>query len=303
LLDLTGYKLTFSDEFNSRSISWTGDGTTWQTARDQFRMPDGKSEVGFGVSSFLDPTSGLDPFKVENGALSITAQPDTTPYGYPGSWESGLITTDGNFAQQYGYFEMRADMSNSPGAWDAFWLIPQNSQVVGNPDGDADWTELDIVEHYGVDQASTYRWIHTNEKEKHPNPNDTLQVYSKSPEQASGYHTYGVKWTPENLEFYFDGQLMGSRPTPSDYHQKMHLIANLAVQAHDLPAGANSPLDPMKIDYIRVYSNDPNAVAVKQDAVSAPDGRDPGLYGATTASTAAPLPLGNHTFTNSDFVL
>jgi hypothetical protein len=57
----------------------------------------------------------------------------------------------------------------------------------------------------------------------------------------------------------------------------------------------------MKIDYIRVYSNDPNAVAVQQGAVSAPDGRDPGLYGATTA--AAPLLPGNHTFANNDFVI
>jgi beta-glucanase (GH16 family) len=281
-LDLTGYKLTFSDEFNSRSISYTGDGTTWQSARDDWRMADGKSEVGFGVSSFLDPSSGYDPFNVSGGALTITAQPDKTPYGYQGSWESGLITTQGNFSQQYGYFEMRADMSNSPGAWDAFWLMPDRNP---NPDGDSDWTELDIVEHYGAYNQGTYRWIHTNEQEKHPNPNETLQVFSDNPEQTSGYHTYGVNWTPTSLDFYFDGQFMGSKPTPSDFHDPMYIIANLAVNG-DVQAGATS-LDPMKIDYIRAYSNAPNAVAVKQDAVSAPDGRDPGLYGATTA--AAPL--------------
>jgi hypothetical protein len=44
----------------------------------------------------------------------------------------------------------------------------------------------------------------------------------------------------------------------------------------------------MKIDYIRVFSNDPNAVAVKQNTVSAPDGKDPGLYGAVTASSPNP---------------
>jgi beta-glucanase (GH16 family) len=137
-LDLTGYKLTFSDEFNTRSISSTGDGTRWQTARDEHRMD--KAEVGFGVSSFLDPSSGYDPFNVSGGALTITAQPDKTPYGVNGSWESGLITTQGNFSQQYGYFEMRADMSNSPGAWDAFWLLPDNPNATGNPDGDSHWT-------------------------------------------------------------------------------------------------------------------------------------------------------------------
>jgi beta-glucanase (GH16 family) len=281
LLNLTGYKLTFSDEFNSRSISWTGDGTKWQTARDEWRMADGKSDIGFGSSSFVDPSSGYDPFKVGGGALTITAQPDKTPYGWKGSWESGLITTQGNFSQKYGYFEMRADMSNSPGAWDAFWLMPDRKS---DPDGDGDWTELDIVEHYGIYNQGTYRWIHTNDKEKHPNPNETLQVFSNNPEQTSGYHTYGVNWTPTSLDFYFDGKFMGSRPTPSDFHDPMYIIANLAVQGNDLPAGANSPLDPMKIDYIRAFSNDPNAVAVKQDTISAPDAKDPGLYGATTAS-------------------
>jgi beta-glucanase (GH16 family) len=286
-------------------MSWTGDGTKWQTARDEWRMADGKSEVGFGKSSFVDPSSGYDPFKVENGYLQITAQPDKTPYGWQGSWESGLITTQGNFSQKYGYFEMRADMSNSPGAWDAFWLMPDRNP---NPDGDGDWTELDIVEHYGVYNQGTYRWIHTNEQEKHPNPNETLQVFSDNPEQTSGYHTYGVNWTPTSLDFYFDGKFMGSRPTPSDFHDPMYIIANLAVQGNDLPAGANSPLDPMKIDYIRVYSNDPSAVAVKQDTVSAPDGKDPGLYGATTASgpstpTTGPSPTRpetTRTFTGTD---
>ena len=56
-LDLTGYKLTFSDEFNTRSISATGEGTTWADMRSEWVMSDGKAEVGFGNSSFVDPSS------------------------------------------------------------------------------------------------------------------------------------------------------------------------------------------------------------------------------------------------------
>jgi beta-glucanase (GH16 family) len=281
-LDLTGYKLTFGDEFNDMSISYTGDGTRWQSARDSEKMADGKSEIGFGISSFLDVTAAYNPFKVENGYLQITAQPDATPHGYPGSWESGLISSEGNFSQKYGYFEMRADLSNSPGAWDAFWLLPDRNP---NLDSDSDWTELDIFEHYGNNNAGTYRWIHTNDGEKYSDPNATLQVYSDNPEQVTGYHTYGVNWTPTSLDFYFDGKLMGSRPTPSDYHDPMHILANLAVEKNG--SGHNQKMD-MKIDYIRVFSNDPNAVAVKQNTVSAPDGKDPGLYGAVTASSPNP---------------
>ena len=37
-LNLTGYKLTFSDEFNTRSISATGEGTTWADMRSAWVM-------------------------------------------------------------------------------------------------------------------------------------------------------------------------------------------------------------------------------------------------------------------------
>ncbi|GGH19208.1 hypothetical protein GCM10007036_21920 [Alsobacter metallidurans] len=246
--DLSGYKLTFSDDFNSRSISQTGAATKWSDIRPEWRY-DANSDIGFGRSSFLDAASGYDPFKVANGVLTITAQPDKTPYGYPGSWESGLIHTRGEFAQTYGYFEMRADMSDVKGAWDAFWLMPVTP--ANNKPG---WQELDIVEHYGKYTPGVYSWIHTTDY--HPNPNETLQVFSNHPDQTQGFHTYGMDWNDKTIGFYYDGQLMGTRATPSDMHGPMYLLANLAVEDGADPAGP--PLH-MQIDYIRAYSNNPNA--------------------------------------------
>jgi beta-glucanase (GH16 family) len=277
MLDLTGYKLTFSDEFNSRSISQNGVGTTWADIRSQWRF-DSSSDIGFGHSSFVDPASGYDPFKVQGGALSITAVPDRTASGYPGSWESGLITTQGNFSQTYGYFEMRADLADARGGWDAFWLLPD--KAAANPTNLPGWQELDIVEHYGAYNQGTYRWIHTTDPDPNKNPNADLQVFSDNPTQVSGYHTYGMDWQKDKISFYFDGQLMGSRATPSDMHGPMYLLANLATQSDADEAGV--PMT-MKIDYIRAYSKDPGAVAVIHDSVSAPDDQDPGLYGATAA--------------------
>nr|WP_254803864.1 family 16 glycosylhydrolase [Methylobacterium sp.]USU34643.1 family 16 glycosylhydrolase [Methylobacterium sp.] len=279
MLDLTGYKLTFSDEFNARSISQTGADTTWADIRSKWRF-DANSDIGFGHSSFVDPASGYDPFSVKGGTLSITAVPDRTPYGYKGSWESGLITTEGGFSQTYGYFEMRANLSDAVGAWDAFWLLPD--KPAANPGKLPGWQELDVVEHYGSNNQGTYRWIHTTDPEPNKNPNSELQVYSNNPSQVSGFHTYGMNWQKDTISFYFDGQFMGAKPTPSDMHGPMHLLANLATQESgrndaDL---AGVPIT-MEIDYIRAYANAPGAVAIHQDAVSAPDGQDPGLYGAT----------------------
>lgn len=275
MVDLTGYKLTFDDEFNTRSISQTGANTTYADIRPGSRY-DANSDIGFGKSSFVDPSSGYDPFSVQNGALSITAVPDRTSSGYPGSWESGLITTQGKFSQEYGYFEIRADFSNQPGAWDAFWMGPDHQ--VPDPNQAGGWQELDVVEHYGSNAAGVYSTIHTTDPQNGIPWQANRQVYSEMP-NPSGYHTYGVNWQSDKMSFYVDGQLTGSQATPSDMHGPMYMMADLAIQ----DGASGSPIS-SHIDYIRAYSNDPNAVAVAQDKVSAPDGKDPGLYGATAAS-------------------
>jgi beta-glucanase (GH16 family) len=281
MLDLAGYKLTFDDEFNARSISQTGAGTTWADIRSEWRF-DTNSDIGFGHSSFVDSASGYDPFKVAGGVLSITAVPDKTASGYPGSWESGLITTQGNFSQTYGYFEMRADLADAKGGWDAFWLLPDKQAA--NPNKLPGWQELDVVEHYGANNKGVYSTIHTTDQTPNIPWQQNRQVYSETA-QASGYHTYGMDWQKEKISFYVDGQFVGSQATPSDMNGPMYLLANLATQSDADAAGA--PIT-TKIDYIRAFSKDPGAVAVTQGAVSAPDGHDPGLYGATSAGSPVP---------------
>ncbi|MEG9526444.1 MAG: glycoside hydrolase family 16 protein, partial [Hyphomicrobiales bacterium] len=280
-INLTGYQLTFDDEFNTRSISQTGAGTTYADIRSESRLG-ANADIGFGKSSFVDPASGYDPFSVQNGALTITAVPDRTTSGYPGSWESGLISTKASFSQTYGYFEIRADFSNNPKGWDAFWLLPNQQSSSSNTD--ASHQELDVVEHYGDNDKGVYSTIHTTDSQNGVAWQENRQVYSET-SNPSGYHTYGMNWQADNITFYVDGQKVGSQATPSDMHGPMYMLANLAVQ-NTAPSTGN-PMS-MSIDYIRAYSNDPSAVAVKQGVVSSPDGNDPGLYGATAAGTAKP---------------
>ena len=279
MIDLTGYKLTFDDEFNTRSLSQTGTGTTWSDIRPQWRF-DANSDIGFGTSSFVDAASGYDPFSVSGGTLSITAVPDRTSFGYPGSHESGLISTEGNFSQTYGYFEMRAQTSGAPGSWDAFWMLPNTAAA--NPSNASGWQELDVVEHYGGNDKGVYSTIHTTDQTPNIPWQQNRQVYSETAGLSTSYHTYGMDWEPDKISFYVDGKFEGSQATPSDMHSPMYLLANLATQS-DASASAMTT----KIDYIRAFSKDPAATAVLQGTVSAPDGHDPGLYGATAASPVA----------------
>jgi beta-glucanase (GH16 family) len=269
MIDLTGYKLTFDEEFNSRSISQNGNGTTWADIRPGSRM-NANADIGFGNSAFVDAASGIDPFSVQNGALHITAIRTDAEVAGPGDWASGLISSRASFAQTYGYFEMRAQLPAEAGVWPAFWMLP----------ADGSWPpELDVLEAYG--DTNLWQYVHSVAGD--------VQVWSSHANMTAGYHSYGVEWGPTTISFYFDGERVGGAQTPVDFHKPMYLLADLAIQRG--VAGTTDANKQMQIDYIRAYSADPHATAVDLAHVSSPDGADTGqLYGATAATHAEPPP-------------
>lgn len=277
-INLKGYKLTFDEEFNRLGVSQNGAGTTWSDIRSEWRY-DANSDIGFGKSSFMDKASGFNPFSVGGGALTITGIPYTVRSGYPGSWQSGLLHSKSSFAQTYGYFEMRAKYNNVPGTWPAFWLLPVTTLHPAGRDP-TQWQELDIIEQYGANPPGVYSNIHTTQ----PAPSGGMwNFFSKHPEIASGYHTFGMDWEPSGIRFYVDGVLMGTKPPADDMTGPMYILVDLA---RDSAYPGSAPSMSMNVDYVRVFSNNPNSVAVRQDQVSAPDGKDPGLYGATVATSS-----------------
>ena len=109
-MDLTGYKLTFDDEFNSASVSNDGpqNGTLW-TNHFWYNGNQG------GIETDLPGN-----ISVANGAATIAAQ--NTGSGWTGGVLSSVDSSINGFTQEYGYFEMRAQMPSGSGAWPAFWL-------------------------------------------------------------------------------------------------------------------------------------------------------------------------------------
>jgi len=216
--------------------------------------------------------------RVQNGALTITAAP-TLPGaqaslqagGLP--YTSGLITTQGSFAQNQGYFEIRAQTPDSAGFWAAFWMLPVDN--VGA-------TELDVLEQPNLGPASQY-WAYA----KFAGAQKGGGFVDPAVRLSAGYHRYGLLWTADSITFYFDGSQIGSAvPVPAGFDSTMFLIANLAVGAVGSwpgpPSGA--PTAQYNIDYIRAYSRDPTLPAVAQQTISSPDG-------ANTAPSYAQPPL------------
>jgi beta-glucanase (GH16 family) len=287
VLSLTGYHLTFDWEGNDFNSSPVPGQAEWTTTLSAYPNSQGLRTLGNGDQEYwTDPSTGSSPFKLGNGVLDVNATyvgPGKTPGGGSLSYDSGLMTTQGSFSQQYGYFEMRAELPQGSGMWPAFWMLTDNSYLPGN------WPpELDVLEAFGATAAdgeggaNQAHWdVHSTNTSQQAGGWATVNA-----NQYNSYNTYGVLWTPQTLTFYYDGQKVAQTPTPSDFAQKMYLIANLAVGG-TWPGFATGENATMKIDYIRAFSNNSSIPAVALQTVSSPDGGGHSLYGATSASSAS----------------
>ena len=242
---------TFAEEFSSFDASgdgkWLSGGGRGSPHEIWFRSQPNVQQiyVDRDYAGTGDIPLGLDPFSLDDGVLTITARQtpeELVDLLHGKSWVSGRLTSYGSFSQQYGYFEMRAELPAGQGFWPAFWLVPE----------DRSWPpEIDIFEMLGKEPfvirnsvASEY-WGYTLAEGE----------YSLVPDTSQGFHTYGMLWSPQTIAFLVDGRTLFSVPTPADMHKKMSIIANLAVGGNW--GGETDATTPeqgeMAIDYIRAY--------------------------------------------------
>jgi beta-glucanase (GH16 family) len=238
-LDLSHYTKTFEDDFTKLDISAWGPGTRW--------IAHTPWHGDFGDAVFDNPGPN-GPFSIGPSGLNITARKDEL-----GHWRSGLICSmdkDGpgqqGFAQQYGYFEMRAKLPDGPGVWPAFWLIGVNKATSAS--------EIDVLEYYGAFPGYFNSWLHLFQGGK-----DVLQGHKITAvppgSLTSRFNDYGVLIGPDETRFYLNRQEFWAAPTPPEYRQPMYILANLAL-------GSGWPIDKLKspaimeISHIVVYQAD-----------------------------------------------
>ncbi len=217
---------------------------------------------------------GIDPFAIDGGVLSITA--DRTPTELLPELErrpytGGLLSSFNGFSFQYGYVEIRAQMPAGKGLWPAFWLLRTDSGALG---------EIDIAEILGQSTTTANSTIHYSNDGITQVSNEVVR--STVTDLSVGFHTYGLDWTDKTITFSIDGVVTGSVTTPDALKATMYLLANLSVGG--LWAGdpnADTPFpSSVLIDWIRVWQD------------------------ADRTSTAAPRSLsgtaGNDTFAGGD---
>jgi hypothetical protein len=235
-LNLDGYTMTFSDEFDDLSVSATGPGTRWFT----------KTKENFGDARFMQQKDGF-PFTVEKGNLRIEAARKN------GTWCAGIMASvdpkGQGFSQKFGYFEMRAKFPKSRGMWPAFWLLGQPSitdKTIAN-------IEIDVVEHYGVMPNA----IHANLHVWHPDGKHWAKGdFLAAPGLTDDFHSYGVMVDEAHVTWYFDGIEFHQQKTPDEGKVPLYMLVNLAMGGGWPIHEAVSP-SYMVVDYVRAYAKRP----------------------------------------------
>jgi beta-glucanase (GH16 family) len=164
----------------------------------------------------------------ENGALVIQARSRpgfVTPQGKKFDFVSGRIDTRGKVEFAYGTASARMKMPPGSGLWPAFWAL-----------GNGRWPdtgEIDIMENVG---ETDWTSVALHGKGYSGNTPLVKKAYFPPGKDATGWHVYSVDWTPDDLVFKVDGDVV-YRATRAmiehygrwAYDNPKHLILNLAL--------------------------------------------------------------------------
>lgn len=183
----------------------------------------------------------------------------TTWYScYPDTcqWSSGKITTQGKVSYQYGLIEARMKLPSGGGTWPAFWMLGTNITTVPWPLSG----EIDIMEAAGNEPYKVSGTAHSaNNRGEHIWNGDYTYTDKLT---ASEYHTFGVAWQPDRIDWMLDGKRyytlqkkdVGSGSWP--FNNPFYIIVNTAMGggfgglvSWDLKSAKTS------VDWIRVYRN------------------------------------------------
>ncbi len=206
-----------------------------------------------------------------------------TPYQDDVGYYGGMIRTHRDMSYIYGYVEESAKIPTAKGFWTALWTgdttgfglygdeQAAKEQILGN--------EIDINENFGGNwfAANCHSWpteLGESLGYKHTScdnnefSNDKKYYPDKDVDLHDDFHTYGMMWTPEGMDFTCDGRVYFTYKFTTDqdnltFHQKMYLTLSMAV---GLKSGSTSiglateedwaNRSTLVVDYVHLYQLD-----------------------------------------------
>lgn len=233
---------------------------TW---RDEFDGSTAKWNVRDGESLSYDKARILARnVTTSGGYLNITAKREDVAGR---AFTTGYLDTNNRYEQQYGRWEMRAQIPTIPGqsrgVWPAFWL---RNNTVG---------EIDIMEAWGDPFTNPTR-IGTSTMTAHSSTLGGGQraafnwegLAGSTEHSALAFHTWAVEYTPTELRGYFDGKqvitmtkakypwLWGSTFT-TPFEMRLNLQIGSPYHGYPVaPSYADTKMPAtFKVDYVRAW--------------------------------------------------
>lgn len=253
------WNLVWSDEFNAAA------GTYPDTSKWAYDLGNNNGWGNGEVEYYCQPGSGAAPcsasqpnaYQDGNGNLVINARRDSS-----GQWTSARLNTRGKYQFQYGRVEARMKLPVGDGLWPAFWMLGANIGSVGWPQsGEQDIMEW--VQSYGPNTTSS-----TTHGPGYSGGNGIGARYTfpnGGRVDDGNYHTYGVIWGPNSIQYYRDSPSnIFLTTTPSTipagtqwvYNNPFFILLNFAIGSGGFPGPTDSSTPSsanVLIDYVRVY--------------------------------------------------
>ncbi len=264
--------LLWADEFLGAS------GTTINSASWTARYCGHENDNGGGTCHNAEPQWYIpEAIKLDGtvggNAVITTKRTTVAPAGAicltePCQYTSGRFDTQGKVSFKYGYIETRIKMPAGGSNWPAYWMLGDAMSSAGWPYAG----EIDIAEQGGHQPWRNSAAVHYSTTD---NPgeccgNHTYQVGDRVTDvnYSAGFHTYGLGWLPDRLEFYVDGARFYTLNRADignahwSFNEYFFVILNNATGSFggDWDGWSESR---MTIDYVRAWALDGQGSVVK----------------------------------------
>ncbi|MBO9563709.1 MAG: family 16 glycosylhydrolase [Niastella sp.] len=222
------YALAWADEFNT---------TTLDTANWRYRI-DGSG------NSYQRPENVV----VDNGKVRIDLKKEN--YQNKSYTGGGIIT---KVPRRFGYYEVSVKLSGKYGWHEAFWTTFINSLT--NPNSGYQQLpgriEIDCFEHYSEHNAHYFSYGAIEWAPVQGNIN--RDYHTTVPDLTTTYNTFGFEYTPDYLNYFFNGTLLKTVDMRGQIPHDFYLWLTTIAKKPDAADSAGSVF----FDYLRCYEISP----------------------------------------------
>ncbi len=244
----------WADEFNGAAGSPI-DPTKWAYDTGNLNV-NNELETYCAPSTATAPCDPANPNAYIDGAGHLVIQHRLNGT----TWTSARLKTQGVKTFQYGRIEASIQIPSHQGLWPAFWMLGDDINTVSWPASG----EVDIMENWpGIGATKNATTMHGPGYSGGSGLSSQF-TFPNGERVDTAFHTYGVIWSPNMMQFYFDDPTNITFVRTADdipagttwpFNNPFFLIANMAVGGNlgGPPDAGTAAAGSMMLDYVRYY--------------------------------------------------